>query len=97
MPTFKELERAVAKLKPQVDDTGDRQLRVYCDRCGELLGRTKVSRRKGTGKDVGPMILGAVSRQLNVEAPLWRDILGCSKGRPEYVNARGHSHTPPPP
>ena len=84
--TFQELERAVRKLRPQEDDTGDRVFRVYC-RCGTLLGRTKASRKSGRGKDVGPNILSGIPRQLAIGRPLWQEISGCRAGRSEYLAA----------
>ncbi len=86
--TFEEIERAVAKLRPIIRNTGDRIFRVEC--CGTMLGWTKRSMRKGRGKDAGPDIVAAIPRQLNIESRLWREIAGCTKGRPDYLEARGH-------
>lgn len=90
--TFAELQRAVAKLRPVTDETGDRILRVYC--CDQLIGKTKVSRKQGRRRDVGPDILAAIPRQLNISRPLWAEIADCKKGRPEYLDARGHAGHP---
>jgi hypothetical protein len=90
--TFAELERAIEKLKPEVRESGHRILSVKC--CGILLGRSKVSRKKGSGKDVGATILSAIPGQLNVTSALWREIAGCTKARPEYLEYFGHKGHP---
>ena len=46
-----EVLRRIKELDPEIEDTGDRIFRVKC--CGTLIGRSKVSRKKGRGKDVG--------------------------------------------
>ena len=82
--TFDEIARAVRKLDPEERPTGDLQLLVKC-RCGTLLGRTKVSQKRGGHKDAGPDIVAQIPRQLKIERPLWNDIASCTKGRADYV------------
>jgi len=87
--TFADLQRAVKKLQPIEDESGDRIFRVYC--CGQLIGKTKTSRKQGRGSDVGPRILAAIPAQLNITRGLWLEIAACHKSRPEYLEARGHT------
>lgn len=87
--TWIELERRVRKLTKEYRDTGDRIYTVVC-RCGMVLGTTKVGRHRGQKKDVGQPVMKQIPRQLKIDGPLWREIAGCSQGRPEYIAARGH-------
>jgi hypothetical protein len=86
--TFRDVERAVRKLEPEVRDTGDRICKVYC--CGTVVGWTKVSRKQGRNSEVGPRLLALIPKQLEIERRLFEDIAGCTKGRREYLDARGH-------
>lgn len=87
--TFAEVERAVTKLSPKVSDTGDRILRVYCDG-GHKVGWTKVSRKKGSGKDLGAALEAAIPRELGIPKKLFHEIADCHKSRPEYLVAMAH-------
>jgi hypothetical protein len=87
--TFAEVERAVRKLEPRITETGDRILRVYCP-AGHKVGWTKVSRKSGSGKDVGRTIAAAIPNQLGITRLLFREIADCSKSRPEYLVATYH-------
>ncbi len=89
-----EAARGLRKLDPTNVNTDHEQFSVYCD-CGAYLGKTHLSHgqkgRKG-GKDVGHLV-PAMARQLRITGPLLRDIIGCSKGRAEYLAARDHDHS----
>lgn len=87
--TFAEVERAVNKLAPEIRDRGDRIFTVRCGG-GHITGWTKVSRKKGTNKDLGHYIEAAIPKQLGIARALWTDIAGCTKGRTEYLAARAH-------
>lgn len=88
--TWIELEERIRKLTKIYRDTGDRFYTVECD-CGELLGATKVGRHRGAKKNVGSPVLSVIPRQLKINNALWRDIVGCTKSRPDYLAARGHA------
>lgn len=87
--TWDELERAVRKLDPETRDTGDRIWIIKC--CGRTVGYCKRSRARGRKKDIGRVVAGQIPAELGIDRALWRDIAGCSKGRREYLEARGHS------
>ncbi len=87
--TFDQIDRAVAKLKPVPVEGGDRILRIYC--CNVLLGKTKVSRKQGRRKDVGPHITAQLPKQLKISRDLWERIASCHASRPEYLAARDHA------
>ncbi len=94
--TWAELEKRVRKLTSTYRDSGDRIYTIECE-CGDLLGVTKVGRHRGTKKDVGDTVLKQIPRQLKIEGPLWRQIVGCTKSRPDYIAARGHASCLPAP
>jgi len=59
---------------------------------GQVVARTKVSTGTNT-RALGDQLVAAMARQLNVPIPLFREIVGCRKGRGEYLDAlreRGH-------
>ncbi len=90
--TWDELERAVAKLRPDERQSGDKVWVVKC--CGTTIGWCKRSRGRGRRKDIGPDILSLVPKQLSISRVLWDEIAACRKGRPEYLEARGHAGHP---
>jgi hypothetical protein len=92
--TWLELEQRVRKLTSTYRDTGDRIYTVECG-CGILLGATKVGRHRGHNKEVGHPVLRQIPRQLKIDGDLWRDIVGCTKSRPDYLIARGHASCVP--
>ena len=85
-----EVEGGLRKLGARRRDTGDRVYTVRCD-CGMWLGWTKLSRQPRS-RDLGPSLARLIPQQLNVDAAMWADIAGCTKGRDEYLVARGHAH-----
>lgn len=88
--SWAELEDRIRKLTRDYRDRGDRIYSVSCE-CGMLLGVTKVGRHQGSKKDVGPSVVGLIPRQLKIDAGTWRDIVGCTKSRSDYIRARGHA------
>lgn len=88
--SWADLEKRVRKLSTIYRDSGDRIYMIECE-CGDLLGTTKVGRHRGSKKDVGDPVLKQIPRQLKIDGPLWRDIVGCTKSRDEYIVARGHA------
>lgn len=87
--TWVQLDSRVRKLTSTYRDRGDRFYTVVCE-CGTLLGTTKLGRHQGTKKDVGQPILKQIPRQLKIDNDVWRDIVGCTKSRNDYLRARGH-------
>ena len=92
--SWTELEDRIRKLTTDYRDRGDRIYSVTCT-CGTLLGTTKVGRHRGARKEVGQAVLKQIPRQLKIDGPLWREIVGCTKARREYVVARGHIECSP--
>lgn len=64
---------------------------VLCPTCQVHLGATHVSHGKSS-QDIGDALVSLMARQLNISRVLWLDIAGCTKGLPEYLAERGHSH-----
>ncbi len=55
---------------------------------------TKVSHPKSTRKTVGKTLEGLMAKQLRVETPYFRDMIGCTRSQEEYY-ARLKSEQPP--
>lgn len=63
--------------------------RIICD-CGQYLARTHLSHQTG-GRDID-YLASKMARQLGISLPVFQDIVGCSRGRRDYLDARGHHH-----
>jgi hypothetical protein len=85
-----EAEHGIRKLSPKVVDTDHRMFRVVCD-CGVYIGRTHLS-HGASGRDLGTLA-NLMARQLHIPMTTFRDLVGCTIGRAEYLAARGHQHT----
>ena len=88
-----EAESGILKLAPLPRDTGDRIYRIQCDG-GHAIGWTKRSRRHAAD-DLSQNLEGLMIRQLQVTKPFWRELTGCTKGRPEYLELRAHLNCVP--
>jgi hypothetical protein len=77
------VERALSKKLGMVMDQRDHRVyKLHLE--GRFIAQTKVSR--GTGHDtVGRELIGAMAHDLNVPTRLFREITGCTKGLPEYL------------
>jgi len=77
----------LAKLKAVKDKSKHRHIayKVYDDE-GILLGATHISH---SGGDVDDTLLLLMARELKITQSLWKKIIGCTKGRSEYIDVAG--------
>lgn len=87
-----DVRRGVTKLTddpPRI--TTDILWTIRCPDCGRKVGWTKVS-KKPNGTDLGRPVEALIPQQLQITTALWREIVGCTQGRAQYLAARGHGH-----
>lgn len=85
MAVFKaaDVKNGLDKLDAEEDKPrGHIAYRVYDD-SGLFLGETYMSHG---AKDIDDSLLHLMARQLKITLPLWKGIIRCSKGRPEYIS-----------
>lgn len=85
-----EAERGVRKLTDDEVSRAHKFFYVVCD-CGENLGRTHLS-HGARGEDIGRQREADMAHQLGVSTGFFRDIVGCTKDRADYLAVRGHQH-----
>lgn len=78
----------IGKLEPLERVRGDRQFLVKCP-SGHVVGSTKLS-RKHSSDEIGAILQAKICRQLGVSMAFWRELVGCTKDRTAYLEARGH-------
>jgi hypothetical protein len=85
MAVFKATKVKEGLDKLEADEDGSRPhitYRVYDD-SGVFLGETYISH---SAKDIDDNLLSLMARQLKITLPLWKGIIGCTKGRLEYIS-----------
>lgn len=85
MAVFKpaEVKEGLDKLKAEEDESRRHiTYRIYDDD-GVFLGETYMSHG---GKDIGDNLLSLMARQLKINLSFWKAVIGCSKGRSEYIS-----------
>jgi hypothetical protein len=81
----------VQKLRPIRGGSDHALYKVYCNGCGQFVGKTWFSNRTA-GTDLSDGLISTMARELRVARSFFNELVRCTRDRNDYLAEVGHRH-----